>query len=94
MASGIIFVGKTPERTETNVANIFAGTVVTDQSISQKKQEEKLINRCQRGFSEKCQEVKLRDLKTAKSLRKEFSFKFPLFPDRIGVSLSHCVPQI
>ena len=41
MASGIIFVGKTPERTETNVANIFAGTVVTDQSISQKKQEEK-----------------------------------------------------
>ena len=40
MASGIIFVGKTPERTETNVANIFAGTVVTDQSISQKKEEE------------------------------------------------------
>ena len=34
-------MGKTPERTETNVANIFAGTVVTDQSISQKKQEEK-----------------------------------------------------
>ena len=94
MASGIIFVGKTPERTETNVANIFAGTVVTDQSISQKKtRRKKLINRCQPGFSEKCQEVKLRYIKTAKSLRKEFSFEFPLFPDRIGVS-RHCVLQI